>query len=83
MAGWYHQCNGHELGKILGYGDREVWYAAVHGVAVRYDLVTEQELFKSNFVAVNLRPFFCMLTWSKYVVYVMSSCWYAVSVCVC
>ena len=61
MAGWHHQGNGHELGQVLGDGDREAWCVAVHGVAVGYDLVTEQ-FFKSNFVAINLRPFFCMLT---------------------
>ena len=43
MADWHHQCNGHELGQILGDGDREAWCAAVHGVVVRYDLATEQQ----------------------------------------
>ena len=34
MAGWHHQCNGHELGQTLEMArDREAWYAAVHGVA--------------------------------------------------
>ena len=29
MAGWYHQCNGHELGKLLEIvRDREAWHAA-------------------------------------------------------
>ena len=34
MAGWNHQCSGHELGQTLGDGeDKEAWHAAVHGVA--------------------------------------------------
>ena len=34
MAGWHHQCNGHELGQTLGGGEgQETWHAAVHGVA--------------------------------------------------
>ena len=32
MAGWYHQCNGHELGQTLMVRDREAWRAAVHRV---------------------------------------------------
>ena len=34
MVGWAHRFNGHELGQILEMvRDREVWHAAVHGVA--------------------------------------------------
>ena len=34
MAGWHHQCNGQELGKLREMvRDMEVWRAAVHGVA--------------------------------------------------
>ena len=34
MAGWHHQCKGHEPGQTSGDGeDREAWRAAVHGVA--------------------------------------------------
>ena len=34
MAGWHHQCNGHELGQTLGDGEGERgWYAAVYGIA--------------------------------------------------
>ena len=33
MAGWYHSCNGHEVGQNLGDGrDRKSWRAAVHGI---------------------------------------------------
>ena len=33
MAGWHHQCNGHELGQTSGDGEvREAWCAAVQGV---------------------------------------------------
>ena len=83
MAGWYHQCNGHELGQILGYGDREAWYAAVHGVAVGYDLATKSYPTLSQILWPLIWDHFSVcLLWSKYVVYVMSSCWYTVSVCV-
>ena len=34
MVGWHHQLNGHESEETLGLVmDREVWHAAVHGVA--------------------------------------------------
>ena len=34
MAGWHHQCNGHELGQTSGDGKgQRAWFAAVHGVA--------------------------------------------------
>ena len=34
MAGWHHQLDGHELGKLQELVmDREARYAAVHGVA--------------------------------------------------
>ena len=34
MVGWHHQLNGHEFEQVLGVVmDREVWHAAVHGVA--------------------------------------------------
>ena len=33
MAGWHHQCNGHELGQTSGDCEgQEAWHAAVHGV---------------------------------------------------
>ena len=45
MVGWYHLCNGHELGQTPGDGGgKGGWYAAVHGVTrVRHDLATEQQ----------------------------------------
>ena len=34
MVGWHHQLNGHEFEQALGVVmDREVWHAAVHGIA--------------------------------------------------
>ena len=34
MAGWHHQLDGHELGKLREVVmDRVAWRAAVHGVA--------------------------------------------------
>ena len=34
MVGWHHQLNGHEFEQTPEDGDgREVWHAAVHGVA--------------------------------------------------
>ena len=34
LAGWHHQCNGHELGQTLGDGEgQEAWCVAVLGVA--------------------------------------------------
>ena len=42
MVGWYHRLEGHEFEQTLGVMDREVWHAAVHGVAKRWtQLVTE------------------------------------------
>ena len=32
MVGWHHQPDGHEFEQAPGVGDREAWYAAVHGV---------------------------------------------------
>ena len=34
MVGWYHRLDGHEFEQTPGYSKgREVWHAAVHGVA--------------------------------------------------
>ena len=43
-AGWYHRCNGHDLGQTLGdVRDREAWCAAVHGSQrAGHDWGTEQ-----------------------------------------
>ena len=32
MVGWHQKPNGHEFEQTLGDGEREAWYAAVHGV---------------------------------------------------
>ena len=34
MVGWHHQLNGMSLSKLQEIvKDREIWYAAIHGVA--------------------------------------------------
>ena len=33
MVGWHHQLDGHEFEQAPEVGDKEVWYAAVHGFA--------------------------------------------------
>ena len=46
MAGWYHQCNGHELGQTLGNGEgqRDLEVLQSMGLQrVRHDWVTEQQ----------------------------------------
>ena len=49
MEGWYHQCNGHELGQLQEMvRDREAWCAAVHGVTKNWTLLgnwTELQYF--------------------------------------
>ena len=44
MAGWHHQCNGHEFGQTLEIvRDREACCASVHGAErVGHDWATEQ-----------------------------------------
>ena len=32
IFGWHHHLNGHEFEQASGVGDREAWFAAVHGV---------------------------------------------------
>ena len=49
VVGWHHQFNGHEFEWAPGVGeDREAWRAAVHGVAVRHDWATEQEVLTAH-----------------------------------
>ena len=44
MVGWHHWLKGHELSKLQEIvKDREAWCAAVHGVAVGHNWVTEQQ----------------------------------------
>jgi len=44
MAGWHHQCNGHELGQTLGGGEGQGGLACCSpwGRKVRRDWTTEQ-----------------------------------------
>ena len=46
MVGWHHRFKGHEFEQTPRHivEDREAWYSAVHGVAVRYQEsdITEQ-----------------------------------------
>ena len=43
-VGWYHRLKECEFEQTLGDSERtEAWCAAVHGVAVRHDLVTEPQ----------------------------------------
>ena len=45
MVGCHHWLNDYELEKTQEMvKDREVWCAAGHGVAVRYNLATEQQV---------------------------------------
>ena len=32
MVGWHHRLKRHKFEQALGFGDREAWHAAVHGV---------------------------------------------------
>ena len=42
MVGWHHWLDGHELSKVWELVmDREAWRAAVYGVTVRHNWVTE------------------------------------------
>jgi len=42
MVGWHHK--GHKLSKLQDIvKDREDWHAAIHGVVVRLNLVTERQ----------------------------------------
>ena len=45
MAGWHHQCNGHELGETSGdsKGQDGLWCCSPWGRKGRHDGVTEQE----------------------------------------
>ena len=42
MVGWHHRHDGQVFGWTAGIGDeQEAWRAAIHGVAVGHDWVTE------------------------------------------
>ena len=44
MVGYFHQLNGHESEQTPGNSEgQEAWHVVIHGVAVRYGLVTEQQ----------------------------------------
>ena len=45
MAGWHHQCNGHELGKTSGDGEGQegLTFCSPWGHRVGYNWVTEQQ----------------------------------------
>ena len=42
MAGWHHQCNGHELGQISGDGEGQGGLARCSPWGCRYNWVNEQ-----------------------------------------
>ena len=43
LAGWHHQCNGHELGQTPGDGEGEGSLACCSPQGVGKDLATEQQ----------------------------------------
>ena len=45
MAGWHHQCSGHEFGQTSGDGEGQgAWHATVYGAQrVRHDWMIEQQ----------------------------------------
>ena len=60
MAGWHHQCDGHELGQTLG-DDEEQWSlvcCSPQGCRVGHDWVTEQQritLKSDNIYSMSVR----------------------------
>ena len=59
MAGWHHQCNGHELGQTLGDAEGQGGLACCSpwGCRVGHDQVTEQQqqcIFEYSFSNLNL-----------------------------
>ena len=43
MAGWHHQCNGHELGQTSGDGKGQQDLACCSSWGFRYNWVNEQQ----------------------------------------
>ena len=68
MPGWYHWCNGHELGQILGDGERQGGLACCSPWGhKKLDMTRSKELKNSNkrFCSVPKR-IFLTLKWLKY-----------------
>ena len=70
MVGWHHRPHGHEFEQIPGGSeDREIWYAAIHGVSesstwlsnwrVTVQFYEQTSLKAFSLMAVNLEPVCC------------------------
>ena len=63
MAGWHHQCSEHELGQSLEMvRNREVWHAAVYGVAKLETTGELNNIINSIITSINIPIFiYCYL----------------------
>ena len=48
MVGWHHNSMDMSLSRFREVVDREAWSAAVHGVAKRHNLATEQQFYTGS-----------------------------------
>ena len=55
MAGWYHQCNGHELGQTFGDGGgQEGLLQSMGSQRVGHNWATEKQVFSNPFRQIAL-----------------------------